>query len=1767
VALGSDITKSDIGQIRLGIIKFFLPKWSRYFVHMFSVEEGTTEFASMPKAVKEVNSWAIKGSISGVDLSRIDSDRVWIGESHFSKVTLLSDQHLWERPEMTSMVDEPLEDKDWRKCSECQYLIDTGETFTECKCCHKPYHSDCLFPYEKKSGRGYDPVALDRDARRYRAAAQKWNSRKVSKKSTVIIDESELSDAEDTPVLDAPSDKFICNHCRECRFCCGRLEDAIIPSSTTQSIEPFVTCIKCNTSAHGHCVFPPVPKLHSSVQWVCDECRECNSCGRVTYLNESTGLPSLLTDWALPWFDQCRTCFAGLDKGEYCPVCMKAWSVEWGGDMVQCDACEFWVHVSCDDLGSVNLSKLEKDGVKYTCPICRDSTDVHRRRRVIDLLRAIDKVALFSEPVSADFMPVYLKVIKNPMDLSRMKKKNYATNLEFIKDFELIVDNAKVFNMPNSPAYRLAEQFHKQGKLLIEKYLLVERKGASKIEGLTVEVEDPLGGNPSDPSETAKRAASLLAEKMWKRENQQPSSGGRRKLTYEQALEMIKRSTPAPTAPYETPSAGPQPSGTISPYKRRLSHPKLGLLSPAICSPLDAGSTTKPSSGMVTPAATLSEEEIERTVAKVFGFRSLVFLRNKFRLFVEDERCWNPHPLVLKSNFDRILSGKLKPDEIASDARWTLFDVCSTCGSYGEPWNFVECNDCGECFHWFCCGLVGNPNENVVAKHANPLFRTPEKKSSFRFTCKSCADCRYCHKRSGTSPGGRLAACCLCGSMAHSECRTQYFTSHELNPNMFRLNFSIETGFMATPATGLPVCEDCVMSQALRFFKAETCKKCDSLINPNVASCYFRSMPEGAPPAVSGRPSPLVHCIACGDVWHARCIPEFGDVSSADILGVYVCSSCVDGIAPLIHSKALADERSLQEECLASMSQVLKEYRPNSYKEVQVDFTLEALRNAGFSFTDRDSRLLWDLVDVFQGPSANEYAGQFLRLSEKEREWIEWGFMHKDFLVGLGNPVLELSKKKTSIDNNASVRVKRVEDEDLILVKRLHSAYSLVQGILSKSEQHVSDDVTDMDYKEDANMVGLSTLSEFPDRLGALQSPREYLTVGSELGARLLQVWWIHGMSGYIGPRVFLRRSNGIMCISDHGLPAWEERRCKLCGVMGDHVSFGIMISVPRSGWVHTECIAWSLPDASWVESVELTRARPQRDHMGPHEFEEPPPKTLRSIPVGLVKDLIDSGSNTVCAVCDKVGATVLCQSCHSASSFHLPCALSVNGIATSSSSDSRRVLMDSRCRMLTCGKCLYRHPDTERYFVQQFASSISNLKSSQSALNQVWALRHQSGLVVNVSDEPPLASIDPGHVVREGTVSIINPGQFDDTYVYDGAGPITPGGYVALRIFWQVDLTLTPEDELNGVRITLNQREIPKLRRRRRGAYLCKISKDCKVYTIQFVAGRVVAIGGSLAEVWSEFKSFLIGEDIEIPPFMTGEWFFGLTCKFMKSYLSQVALKSVKRQAGLHRDRWLYQPQLREYVTEALGLKSDLKPVSSMRRNLTCKISSFKENIDQLKNLGREPVPSSDSREALEVLEPALVICEYSGNGEDVSVTATKPSRAKSGSALGDMAVTGDMSTRYKVRSLIPDEKVLSVQRSKIHNYGLFARNGFSKGDLVVEYQGEVLRQTIADEREKKAERAGDGDGGSCYMFKLDDDYVVDATVKGNCSRFINHSCNPNCSCKMVEDENRLKHIMIIAKRDVMPGEEITYDYQFAVESEKLACLCGAPNCLGRLN
>ena len=61
----------------------------------------------------------------------------------------------------------------------------------------------------------------------------------------------------------------------------------------------------------------------------------------------------------------------------------------------------------------------------------------------------------------------------------------------------------------------------------------------------------------------------------------------------------------------------------------------------------------------------------------------------------------------------------------------------------------------------------------------------------------------------------------------------------------------------------------------------------------------------------------------------------------------------------------------------------------------------------------------------------------------------------------------------------------------------------------------------------------------------------------------------------------------------------------------------------------------------------------------------------------------------------------------------------------------------------------------------------------------------------------------------------------------------------------------------------------------------------------------------------------------------------------------------------------------------------------------------------------------------------------------------------------------------------------------------------------MVIEYAGELIRSMLTDKREKYYDSRGIG----CYMFRIDDDTVVDATLKGNAARFINHACEVSFS------------------------------------------------------
>jgi hypothetical protein len=138
------------------------------------------------------------------------------------------------------------------------------------------------------------------------------------------------------------------------------------------------------------------------------------------------------------------------------------------------------------------------------------------------------------------------------------------------------------------------------------------------------------------------------------------------------------------------------------------------------------------------------------------------------------------------------------------------------------------------------------------------------------------------------------------------------------------------------------------------------------------------------------------------------------------------------------------------------------------------------------------------------------------------------------------------------------------------------------------------------------------------------------------------------------------------------------------------------------------------------------------------------------------------------------------------------------------------------------------------------------------------------------------------------------------------------------------------------------------------------------------------------------------------------------------------------------------------------------------------------------------------------------------------------------------------------------------TVRRSAVQGRGGFALRWIDKGERIVEYVGERISHEEADARYDDE----DGTRHHTFLFTVDDDTVIDAAVDGNEARFINHSCDPNC-----EAVDRRGRIFIEALRDIAPGEEVFYDYNFELDEpvtpklrKRYPCHCGAAHCRGTI-
>ncbi|XP_028313255.1 lysine methyltransferase 5Ab isoform X2 [Gouania willdenowi] len=122
--------------------------------------------------------------------------------------------------------------------------------------------------------------------------------------------------------------------------------------------------------------------------------------------------------------------------------------------------------------------------------------------------------------------------------------------------------------------------------------------------------------------------------------------------------------------------------------------------------------------------------------------------------------------------------------------------------------------------------------------------------------------------------------------------------------------------------------------------------------------------------------------------------------------------------------------------------------------------------------------------------------------------------------------------------------------------------------------------------------------------------------------------------------------------------------------------------------------------------------------------------------------------------------------------------------------------------------------------------------------------------------------------------------------------------------------------------------------------------------------------------------------------------------------------------------------------------------------------------------------------------------------------------------------------------------EEGMQVKHMEGKGRGIFAIDGFRKGDFVVEYHGDLLE--LAEAKTREAQYAQDPDTG-CYMYYFQyqsKTYCVDATRESSrLGRLINHSKNGNCHTRLHPIDGT-PHLILVASRDIAAEEELLYDY-----------------------
>lgn len=112
---------------------------------------------------------------------------------------------------------------------------------------------------------------------------------------------------------------------------------------------------------------------------------------------------------------------------------------------------------------------------------------------------------------------------------------------------------------------------------------------------------------------------------------------------------------------------------------------------------------------------------------------------------------------------------------------------------------------------------------------------------------------------------------------------------------------------------------------------------------------------------------------------------------------------------------------------------------------------------------------------------------------------------------------------------------------------------------------------------------------------------------------------------------------------------------------------------------------------------------------------------------------------------------------------------------------------------------------------------------------------------------------------------------------------------------------------------------------------------------------------------------------------------------------------------------------------------------------------------------------------------------------------------------------------------------------------WGSYAVEPINAGETVAAFGGWVVPSAVL---------AGMPEDRQSRSIQVDTDLYLVAAETPEAGDMLNHSCEPNCGL--------MGQMLLVAMRDIAPGEELCFDYATcdASDYDEFRCLCGAATC-----